>query len=174
LRNKKATRVAFPSFGDPVLGDIYRYWLSKRRDGRPPRRADITAAELGPPIRNLNLIDVLRQPGKPLCFRHRLVGTGITDWLSHDPTGRMVDEALYGAEAAKIAASLARIVETAQPFHRMARLDRHSRKFALTESVEMPLSGEADDVAMILRGVSYRHVTAAAEVELYFRPIPLD
>jgi hypothetical protein len=173
--NKKATRVAFPSFGDPILGEISRYWLSKRRDGRAPRRADIKPGELGPPIRNLNIIEVLRQPGGTLAFRHRLVGTGIIEWLSHDATGQMVDEALYGeAAAAEIVATLTRIALTALPYHRVARLDHNSRKFALMESVELPLSDDTHDVAMILRGVSYRHIAAGTEPDLFFRPLPFD
>lgn len=165
--------MAFPSFGDPLLGEIYRYWLSKRRDGRLPRRADIKPGELGAPIRHLNLLDVIREPGHPLKFRHRLVGTGIIDWLGADFTGKMVDENLYGAAAEDIATSLTRIVETAQPFHRLAPLDWNNRKFALMESVELPLSGETDEVTMILRGAVYRHRTDP-ETKPLFEPLPMD
>lgn len=162
-----------PAFSDPILGDIYRYWLSKRRDGKPPRRADIKPGELGAAVRHLNILDVVREPGKPLQFRHRLVGTGILDWLSHDATGRMVDETLYGPAAVEIAASLARIAETGQPFHRLAHLDHGSRKYALAESVEMPLSDNTHDVAMILRAVRYRHATATPPSP-FFEALPTD
>lgn len=167
--------MAFPSFGDPVLGDIYRYWRSRRREGKAPRRADIKPGELGPPIRNLNIVEVLRRPGGGLAFRHRLVGTGIIEWVSHDATGRMIDAALYGeAAAAEIIATLTRIVQTGLPYQRVARLDHNNQKFALAESVELPLSDDTNDVAMILRGVSYRHIQAGSEPELFFRPLPLD
>jgi hypothetical protein len=165
--------VAFPLFGDPLLGEIYRYWLSKRRDGALPRRADIKPGELGAPIRHLNLIDVIREPGQALKFRHRLMGTGIIEWLGMDFTGKMVDEHLYGPAAADILTSLTRIVTTAQPFHRLAPLDWNNRKFALTEAVELPLSGEAGEVAMILRGAVYRHTTDP-NVKTLFEPLPLD
>jgi len=106
----------------------------------PQRRADIKPQELGPAaLRQINILDVIRELGKTLQFRHRLVGTGITEWLSRDATGQMVDETLYGADAAKIVASLGRIVETVQPHHRQARLDWNNRKYALMESVELPL-----------------------------------
>ncbi len=165
--------MTLPNFGDPVLGDIYRYWLSKRRDGRAPRRADIKPAELGGAIRYINLLDVIREPGKPLQFRHRLVGTGIIEWLSLDATGRMVDETLYGPDVAQIVASLTRIVETGQPHHRVAPLDWNNQKYALMESVDLPLSDETHDVAMILRGTFYRHVTGK-NPEPLFEPLPLD
>jgi hypothetical protein len=166
--------VTVPSFGDPRLGEIYRYWLSRRRDGEPPRRADIKPQELGPDVlRQLNILDVVREPGTPLQFRHRLVGTGITQWLSRDATGLMVDETLYGPEAAKIVASLVQIVETVQPHHRVARLDWNDRKYALMESVEMPLADDTHPVAMILRGVSYRKVGDIENLRQFFEPLPL-
>ncbi len=165
--------MALPEFGDPVLGDIYRYWLSRRRDGRAPRRVDIKPNELGAALRHINLIDVVREPGKPLQFRHRLVGTGIIEWLSLDATGRMVDEALYGPEAAKIVASLASIVETGQPHHRLARLDWNNRKYALMESVDLPLTDDNGQIIMILRGAVYRHATGR-EQEPFFEILPVD
>ncbi len=171
-RNKKAIAVAAPSFGDPVLDHIYRYWLSKRQDGRAPRRADIKAGELGGAIRHLNIIDVVREAGTPMQFRHRLIGTGILEWLNMDATGRMLDESLYGPDAAAIVASLTRIAETARPFHRLARLDWNNRKFALMESVELPLSDERHDVAMILRGAVYRHA-AAGDPQPMFDELPV-
>lgn len=165
--------VAFPSFGDPRLDEIYRYWLSKRRDGALPRRADIKPGELGAVIRHINLVDVIREPGKPLQFRHRLMGTGISEWLGQDLTGKLVDETIYGPAAGAIIASLAKIVETAQPYHRLAPLDWNNRKFALAESVELPLSGDTSEVAMILRGAVYRHRAGEAPQNL-FEPLPLD
>lgn len=165
--------MAFPALGDPRLEDIYRYWLSRHRDGHLPRRADIKPAELGAVIRHVNLIDVIRVAGQPLQFRHRLVGTAIIEWLGADFTGKMVDEATYGPTAPQIAASLARIVATAQPFHRLAPLDWNQRKFALMEAVELPLGGDTDEVAMILRGAVYRH-HIGAEPKPIFEPLPLD
>jgi hypothetical protein len=170
----KACGVTVPSFGDPKLNDIYGYWLSKRRGGKPPRRADIKAQELPPgALPQINILEVVREPEKPLQFRHRLVGTGITAWLSRDATGLMVDEALYGADAVKIVASLNRIVETVQPHHRIARLDWNDQHYALAESVEMPLSDDTHDVAMILRGVTYRPVNHAEPLRQFFEPLPL-
>ena len=166
--------VTVPSFGNPQLSDIYRYWLSKCRDGKPPRRSDIRPQDLGPDaLRQINILDVVREPGKPLQFRHRLVGTGITEWLSRDATGQMVDETLYGADAAKIVASLSRIVETVQPHHRQSRLDWNDRKYAMMESVELPLSDDTHDVAMILRGASYRPVGDTDKLQQFFEPLPL-
>lgn len=166
--------MAYFSFCDPRLDEIYRYWLSKRRDGGPPRRADIKPGELGAAIRHLNLIEVLREEGKPLAFRHRLVGTYHSDWLGRDVTGRILDETLYGPATEEIVATMTRIVETARPYRRVARLDWNNQKFVVMEAVEMPLTDETGAVAMIMRGAVFRHAAGEAGPRMTFEPLPLD
>ena len=166
--------MAYPAFDDPKLGEIYRYWLSKRRDGGLPRRADIRPAELGASVRHINLIDVVREPGKTPQYRHRLVGTHNIEWLGRDVTGRMVDESLYGPATAAILASFDRIVAEARPFYRRNRMDWNNQKFLLHEAVEMPLSDDTHAVAMILRGASFRPVVGQDDLPPVFEPLPLD
>jgi hypothetical protein len=166
--------VAYPAFDDPKLGEIYRYWLSKRRDGGLPRRADIRPAELGAAVRHINLIDVVREPGKTPQYRHRLVGTHNIEWLGRDVTGRMVDESLYGPATAAILASFDRIVAEARPFYRRNRMDWNNQKFLLHEAVEMPLSDDTPAVGMILRGASFRPVVGQDDLPPVFEPLPLD
>jgi hypothetical protein len=164
--------VAYPAFGDPKLSEIYRYWLSRRRDGKPPRRADIRPAELGAAVRHINLLDVIREPGKPLQYRHRLIGTHNIEWLGRDVTGQMVDENLYGPDAAEIIETFNRVVEEARPFYRRSRVDWNNQRFLLQEAVEMPLSDDTDNIVMILRGASFRPVVSVDAPRLVFEPLP--
>ena len=158
-------------FGDPRLDEIFAYWLSKRRDGKAPGRADIRPGEIGGAVRHVNLVDVVREPGKPLQFRHRLVGSHNIEWLGRDSTGRMLDESLYGAAAAGFIASFVRIVEEARPFHRINRMDWNDQKFLIQESVELPLADESGQIVMILRGAVFRHVEDRDPVDAVFTPI---
>lgn len=158
-------------FGDPRLDEIFAYWLSKRHDGNPPGRADIKPGEIRGAVRHVNLVDVVREPGKPLQFRHRLIGSHNIEWLGRDSTGLMLDEKLYGDAAAGFIASFVRIVEEARPFHRINRLDWNNQKFLLQESVELPLADESGQIAMILRGAVFRHVADGDPVEPVFEPI---
>jgi hypothetical protein len=162
--------VSSPAFGDPRLDEIFRYWLSKRRDGKPPRRTDIRPADLGAAVRHVNLVEVVRAPGRPLQFRHRLIGTHNIEWLGRDMTGRMLDESLYGAGAPAIIAGFTRIVEEAQPYHRRNRMDWNNQKFLLHESVDLPLADENHAVAMILRGAVFQMVDGGGAKDL-FEPI---
>ncbi len=159
---------------DPRLQHILQTWLSRRRDGKPPRRADLTPAALGPALlRHLNIVEVLRAPGQTLQFRHRLVGTYNIEWLGRDATGMMLDENLYGAATPGIIASFTRIVEEARPFYRVNRMDWHDKRHLMNESVEMPLSDETHDVAMILRVALFRHATDMDCGEYRFEPIDI-
>ena len=158
-------------FGDPRLDDIFRYWLSKRRGQHPPLRADIKPSELGAALRHLNIIDVVREPGKPLQFRHRLIGTHNIEWLGRDSTGQMLDENLYGAAATAFVASFRRIVEEVQPYHRRNRMDWNDQKFVMHESVDLPLSDDTHEVAMILRGAVFRMAVAGDSNQDTFEPI---
>jgi len=145
---------------DPRLNHILQYWLSKRRDGQAPRRADLRPAELGPALlRHINIVEVVRAEGQPLQFRHRLIGTYNIEWLGRDATGQMLDENLYGAAAPMIVASFTRIVEEARPFYRLSRMDWHDKRHLMNESVELPLSDDRHAVAMILRGAVFRDPT---------------
>ena len=110
-------------------------------------------------LRHVNMVDVIREAGKPLQFRHRLIGTYNIEWLGRDSTGQMLDESLYGAAAPGIIASFTRIAEEARPYYRVTRLDFQGKGHLMNDSVELPLSDENNEVAMVLRGAVFRHAT---------------
>lgn len=158
-------------FGNPRLDEIFAYWLSKRQDGKLPGRADIKPDEIGSALRHVNLVDVVREPGKPLQFRHRLIGSHNIEWLGRDYTGQMLDEKLYGAAADGIVARFARIVAEARPFHRINRMDWNNQKFLVQEAVELPLADENGVITMILRGAVFRRVLEGDGKTELFEPI---
>jgi hypothetical protein len=84
---------------DPVLVALYRYWQSKRADGRLPSRAEIDPGE----IKNLlPWIFIMGVGYEPRRFNYRLIGTAIVDFLRRDFTGKEINEELYGANAQKM------------------------------------------------------------------------
>jgi hypothetical protein len=67
---------------------LYRYWVSKCSDGRPPSRPDIDPlVEIPELVANILLLDIL-----PDGYRFRLVGSANTLRWGLEPTGRRVDE----------------------------------------------------------------------------------
>ncbi|MBK8158087.1 MAG: PAS domain-containing protein [Rhodospirillaceae bacterium] len=72
---------------------IYRYWGSKKRGRKLPRRADIDPAEMKPWLPGLVLVDI---GNRPRSITYRVVGTAVCEHRGFDPTGRPVQEGLYG------------------------------------------------------------------------------
>ena len=71
------------------IRQLFDYWQSKRRDGQPPRRADIDPAEIPQLMPYLLLVDIETDPFR---VRYRLVGTKIVDATGFEFTGRYLDE----------------------------------------------------------------------------------
>ena len=72
---------------------LYRYWSGKRRGRHLPRRADIDPAEMKPWLPGLVLVDIDNRPRR---ITYRVVGTAVCEHRGFDPTGRPVQEGLYG------------------------------------------------------------------------------
>lgn len=82
---RQPTPAIHVSADEPWL-ELYRYWLGKHVDGRPPSRRD-----LDPPVEIPSLV-----PGMMLIevaggeLRYRLVGSRITSYLAFEATGTTV------------------------------------------------------------------------------------
>jgi hypothetical protein len=71
---------------------IYRYWSKKKCGQKLPRRKDIDPLEMKPWLPGLVLVDV----APPRNMIYRVVGTAVCQHRGFDPTGRPVEEGLYG------------------------------------------------------------------------------
>jgi hypothetical protein len=71
---------------------IYRYWSKKKCGRKFPRRQDIDPLEMKPWLPGLVLVDV--KPPRQITYR--VVGTAVCQHRGFDPTGRPVEEGLYG------------------------------------------------------------------------------
>ena len=71
---------------------LYRYWSKKRCGRKLPRRCDIDPVEMKPWLPGIVLVDV--KPSRQITYR--VVGTAVCQHRGFDPTGRPVEEGLYG------------------------------------------------------------------------------
>lgn len=71
---------------------IYRYWSKKKHGHKLPGRQDIDPVEMKPWLPGLVLVDV----AQPRRITYRVVGTAVCEHRGFDPTGRPVEEGLYG------------------------------------------------------------------------------
>lgn len=94
MKYQRLTSTQFLSVCSIRSAALYRYWDAKKCGRKLPRRADIDPAEMRPWLPGLVLVDV-SQAG-PRSIVYRVVGTAVCAHRGFDPTGRPVQEGLYG------------------------------------------------------------------------------
>lgn len=89
---QRLTSEAFLDLCSLRTAAIYRYWSKKKCGQKLPRRSDIDPLEMKPWLPGLVLVDV----DLPRRMTYRVVGTAVCQHRGFDPTGRPVEEGLYG------------------------------------------------------------------------------
>lgn len=142
IRNGEGIRSA-------LLRSLFDYWQSKLRGRRLPDRADIDPIEIPKLLPNLVLVDVL--PGRPDCFRYRLIGTGIVRVFGRDMTGRTTDD-IPNPKLKKLAVeSFLACRDAAAPMGQ--EWLRPWTGVQDYERVMLPLTRGSDEIAIILLGI---------------------
>ncbi len=137
----------------PELRRLLEYWQAKRRTlGRLPARSDIDPLEMRFALGHLILADV--EPGDPIRFRHRLIGTHIVEHAGYDATGLYVDEVPDSELASLIIPSYRRVVATREPVCERIRSVSGGRPTNL-EILRLPLSIDGKRVDMVLTGAYF-------------------
>lgn len=150
------------------LKRLLAYWSTKCDGRAAPRRGDIDPLEVPDLLPILHLIDVLHDP---LRFRHRLVGTAVTQALGRDVTGKFVGPDLYGPATQEVVDSLTRLTTEIRPFRRLSRLTWHNQEWRILETLELPLVDDDGRVSMILRGVTITYTADDLEGRLSYEPL---
>lgn len=145
---------------DPRIGNVYRYWDSKRRGRRMPARADIDPVEIPSYLPNVILVDVTRDP---LDFRYRLVGTDIVQKRGHDPTGKRVAEGFFGSSAEFVLGNYTYVVENRTVQFADTPFVEPRGWYVYFERLFMPLSGDGENVDMIFVYALWNDMPRAGE-----------
>jgi len=135
------------------LRDIYRYWLSKCRDGALPSRTDIEPTEIPALLPNVFLVDVV-DGGRD--FRYRLIGTHITESVGFEFTGQLVSEFMIGREAALRATDYRKVIEHQEPRYGIGDMVAFGGDQLSCERVLCPMSGDGESINMIFGGMIFR------------------
>lgn len=77
----------------PLVQGFADLWTAKRGQRPLPYRSDFPIEELAPWFGHVIIMDVIDDG---LDFRYRLIGTGITEFLDRDYSGKRVSECDYG------------------------------------------------------------------------------
>lgn len=137
----------------PELRRLLEYWQAKRQAlGRLPARADIDPLEMRFALGHLILADV--EPGDPIRFRHRLIGTRIVEHAGYDATGLYVDDIPDKELAQRLLQSYRDVVATREPAYDRVGGFVGGRALNL-EVLRLPLSSNGTKVDMVLSGAIF-------------------
>jgi hypothetical protein len=96
---------------------IYDYWMSRRKNGRLPRREDIDPSDVTDLLPHIFLVDIEENPRH---YRFRLVGTKVVECFGLDMTGKTIDSLDLGDDADAILKHYDQAVDHGEPIY-----DRH-------------------------------------------------
>jgi len=137
----------------PELRQLLEYWQAKRQArSRLPARADIDPLEMRFALGHLILADV--EPGDPIRFRHRLIGTRIVEHAGYDATGLYVDDIPDRELARRLTESYRIVVATREPAHDRVVGMVGGRSINL-EVLRLPLSSNGAAIDMVLTGAFF-------------------
>lgn len=141
----------------PPVTDLLGWWRRRAADARDlPRRAELDPLSLGPRLLpHLLLADVRWADGQQPRFRHRLVGTHITESLRRDYTGQDFEQCGYGASWPRIRSAYTRCACDRRPVASRGRSRWVEPDFLTYEIVRLPLAGDDGRVSLIVAAAAF-------------------
>jgi hypothetical protein len=139
----------------PRIRQLFEYWQSKCRDGRPPRRADIDPTEIPQLMPNVLIVDIEQDPFR---VRYRLVGTEIVEATGFEFTGRYLDDIVLPADEGPFLESYRLASASKAPV--LARMKWHLDDDTVGEYdvCFLPLSDDGETVNKVLAMECYENV----------------
>jgi hypothetical protein len=132
---------------DPMLRELYAYWLAKKGSLIAPPRAAIQPDEITPMLPNIVLIDVV---GDPPRFKMRLVGTKVVEAFGQEVTGKFVDEIDQGAVGPAILARARALVAERRADLHVWEYTKNDGRHIKYERLILPLSSDGESVDQLL------------------------
>jgi hypothetical protein len=126
---------------------VYRYWRSKARGGRLPRRSDIDPTEIPRLLSHLMIVEVVDDERR---YVYRLVGTKEVEMRGRDPTGLSVVDAFLGVSLEDALWHYDHTVKTRAPVHDDKPYVSTSGRWVSDETLFLPLSEDGMRIDRIL------------------------
>ncbi len=134
-------------FGDARLGELLRYWDSKRKGRSMPARSDIEPLELKSHLGRLHFIDIEYDPFR---LRLRMMGVESTETLGRDMTGRYFDEYHPPKILEKVTTTYLWLAENKKPLRHFGNAVYADKSIYAFEVINLPLSDDGERVNMVL------------------------
>ncbi len=138
-------------FPNPILKDIYQYWLDMKGARDMPCRRDLHPADIVRLLPYVCLIDVKHDVKR---YKMRLIGTETVKALGKEITGKYLDEIPEIEQHLKNRYEW--IVRERRPYLVSDKLRWSQKSFLNFCSIGLPLSEKGQDVDIIMYGSYYQ------------------
>ena len=136
----------------PTLQRLYRDWESRRHGRDFPARGDFDVLELKYVIGQLALLDVGYDP---IRFRFRLHGTGISQRVGYEMTGKDVDDLPLPAVRSLVRRHYTAVIEQRVPLVELRERHTVDDRVVGNELLVLPLSRDGTTIDMLMVGVVF-------------------
>jgi hypothetical protein len=135
-----------------LLQRLYRDWDNRRAGREFPSRRDFDVLDFRYVIGQLALLDVAYGP---LRFRFRLHGTGISQRVGYEMTGKELDELPPPLVRASVRRHFSEVVERRTPLVEVRERQIMDDRVVDSESLALPLSTDGKTIDMLMVGVVF-------------------
>jgi hypothetical protein len=140
-------QIGAPTAAARAHEELFAYWMSRKRAGRLPGRADLNPGDIKRLLPTISLMDVFHDP---LDFRVRLAGTRLWDVYGREITGRRLGEIYSASAAEEWRFELAKVVRQGKPAVGVHNLAWRGAAHLSLLWLRLPLASNGKDVDMVL------------------------
>lgn len=138
--------------GEPVLGELYQYWLTKCDGRRAAARSDIDPIDIPQLLPHLTLTEVI---GGGERFRYRLAGTQVEERFGCSLTNCYLDDLMHGSYLEYVLDLYRKLLDDFGPVYSESTFGRDPSQKLRAKRLMLPLSDNQESVNMVLSAMLY-------------------
>lgn len=138
--------------GEPVLVELYRYWVERCAGRRAPARSDIDPVDIPHLLPHVVLTEVIDAGAR---FRIRLAGTKVEERYGCIVTNRIIDEFIHGPYLDYLQGLYRKLLESFAPLYSESVFEPEKAQTLRAKRLMLPLSHDQQSVDMVLAGMIY-------------------
>jgi hypothetical protein len=161
--NAAARKLGWPShcdaslsFDRPEFFDLLKMWQAARGTRKLPARGDLTARMLKPHLASTTIYEKFADA--PARYRVRYMGTNFARTFG-ELTGKIIDEAVPPARAARFEATLDHVLRSSEPLRFISHADVIDKQFFVGEYFTAPLADADGKPTMVLSRAHFSEAT---------------
>jgi hypothetical protein len=133
-----------------VIRRLRDYWLRLRGERPMPAKRDIDPAAVPQLLPHLVMTDVLHDP---LRLRYRLIGSYVTSMSGRNPTGRWLDDELYGKRTEDMLWAFRTCIDGSSPVLVREEVQFTTKEWITIEALLLPIGESNAPINLVLSGV---------------------